>query len=113
MNTPTFENRSILEMMSRGFWMMIGPMLVLPIAVSIVQHGNGWWTAADYAFLGTLAAMVLSRCFEFYKGHPRTAEGEPATREHLWRYVLLVCGCGLAIWIVANVLGNYVIRGLS
>jgi hypothetical protein len=109
MNTPGLENRSIAEMMSRGIWMMLGPMLLVPFMFNILQHGNGWLTGYDFVFLGTLAVMVLARSFEFYKGHPRTADGAPATQEHLLRYILLVLGGGLAAWIVANVLGNYVI----
>jgi hypothetical protein len=111
MNAPSYENRTIPEMASRGFWMMLGPMLLVPFAFKIIEHGNGWLTAFDIAFLGTLLVMILARGFEFYKGHPRTAEGAPATREHLWRYALMVAIIGAVAWIVANVLGNYVLSG--
>jgi hypothetical protein len=109
MNAPSFENRTISEMFSRGFWMMLGPLLLVPFAIKIIEYGNGWLTPFDFIFVGTLIAMILARGFEFYKGHPRTAEGAPATQQHFWRYVLWVGILGSVAWIVANLVGNYVL----
>jgi hypothetical protein len=108
MNAPIYENRTMPEMFSRGFWMMLGPMLLVPFTYKIIEHGNGWLTVFDLAFLGTILAMILARGFEFYKGRPRTAEGEPATFGHLRRYLIGLLIVAAAVWIVANVLGNYV-----
>jgi hypothetical protein len=111
MTAPNYEHRTIPEMASRGFWMMIGPMLLVPLTFKVIEHGNGWLTTIDFVFLGTLAAMVLARGFEFYKGHPLTVEGQPATTKHFQRFVMLVAGAGLGVWVMANVVGNYVIPG--
>ena len=112
MNEPVeYEKHTIPEMLGRAFWMMIGPMLLVPITYKIIEHGNGWLTVFDFIFLGTLLVMLLARCFEFYKGHPRTSEGTPATREHLRRYALGVVAIGVPLWIAANVLGNYILSG--
>jgi hypothetical protein len=108
-NNPS--DHTIFEMLCRGFWMLIGPMLLIPIAVSLVDYGNGWFTKFDFLFLGVLVAMLLARGFEFYKGHPRTSEGTPATPAHFRRYALGVVLLGALAWIVANVLGNYVLNG--
>jgi hypothetical protein len=110
MNAPGYERRTIPEMMSRGFWMMLGPMLLVPLTFKVIEYGNGWLTAFDFALLGTLAAMIVARGFEFYKGHPRTTDGAPATRDHLWRYALFVAVLGASLWVLANVIGNYLLR---
>lgn len=103
--------RTIPEMFSRGFWMMIGPMMLIPITFKIIEYGNGWLTIFDFVFLATLVVMLLARAFEFFKGHPRTAEGTPATPGHLRRYAIALIAIGVPVWIAANVLGNYVLTG--
>lgn len=103
------ESHTIPEMISRSFWMMVGPMLLVPLTYKIIEHGNGWMTLFDLLFFGTLAAMLAARGFEFFKGAPRTADGTPATRDHLRRYALGVIGIGLPLWIGANVVGNYLL----
>jgi hypothetical protein len=42
--------------------------------------------------------MLLGRWAEFRGGDPRTATGEPATRQDLRRYTLLASVLGLAVW---------------
>ena len=101
--------RTIPEMFARLFWMLFGPMLLIPITFKLVEYGNGWLTKFDIAFMCVLLLLVLTRLFEFYKGHPLTAEGQPASPGHLRRYALGVIAIGLPIWIAANVLGNYVL----
>lgn len=102
--------RTIPEMFSRAFWMMLGPMLLIPITYKIIEYGNGWLTLFDFVFMAIIVAMLLARGFEFWKGHPRTAEGAPATTGHFRRYALTLLGIGIPLWIAANVLGNYVFQ---
>ncbi len=103
-------NRTIPEAFARVFWMLVGPMLLIPITFKVIEYGNGWLTAFDFAFLGVLVALVLARSFEFFKGHPLTAEGTPATPAHLRKYVFAIAAIGVPIWVAANVLGNYVLN---
>ena len=114
MNSPSpreeFVQRTIPEMFSRGFWMMLGPMLLIPITYKIIEYGNGWLTAFDLTFMAIIGLMLLARWFEFYKGHPRTAEGAPAQPAHLRRYALTLLGMSIPLWIAANVLGNYILQ---
>lgn len=109
MVTQPEEHHTIPEMACRAFWMMLGPMLLVPLTFKIVEYGNGWLTAFDFAFLSIVAGMLLARGFEFFKGHPRTADGAPATPAHFRKYALGVLALGIPIWIAANVLGNYVL----
>jgi hypothetical protein len=87
--------------------MMIGPSVLLLLAIGIANRGQGWLTPVDIAFLVVLAAMVAARWLEFRRGAALKGTGEPATRTDLLRYVPIAVATGLAVWIVANLVGNY------
>lgn len=91
--------------------MFLCPMALMILTMTIVTKGGGWLTFADYAFFALLAAMVLARVWEFREGHPQTASGEPATPAHLRRFVAGGLVLGLAVWAVANFLGNHWLVG--
>lgn len=99
------------DVLARMFWMMLGPILLAVFTYLIIKTGNGWMTRMDVAYLGILAGILLARWLEFRGGNPRTAEGEPATPAHLRRYIIAVSLLGVAIWIVANLLGNHWLAG--
>ena len=90
----------------RIFWIMLGPMLLALLTLGVVSHGNGWFTGVDIAFFTVLAGIILARWVEFRGGNPLTSTGEPAEPRHLRRFAMLAAGAGVAIWIVANLIGN-------
>ena len=65
---------------------------------------------ADFLFFAVLGGMIFGRWLEFRGGDPQTQAGEPATAADLRRYILTVVTAGPVVWVVANVLGNYVSR---
>jgi hypothetical protein len=77
------------------------------VAAAIINAGTGWLTGLDLAFLAVLGGMLLARWLEFRGGDPQTATGEPATLAHLRRYTLVALLLGLAVWVVANLVGNH------
>lgn len=87
--------------------MMIGPAILFLLTIGIARDGGGWFTLKDIAFLAVLAGVILGRFVEFRGGDPRTATGDPATHEHLRRYVVLTLAIGFAVWTVANLIGNH------
>lgn len=103
-NTPSAQ--STLPALGRLFWMMIGPMLLALLALNILMNGGGWLTTVDLVFLALLLGLPLARWLEFTGGAPQTTTGEPATKHDLVRYAPLAVVAGLAVWIVANVIGN-------
>ena len=105
--SPTQPTTPLFVFLGRIFWMMVGPMILAALTISIVKIGNGWFTTADFAFLGVLAALVLARYFEFQAGDPQTSDGRPATSAHLRNYVLGAILLGLGVWAFANLLGNH------
>lgn len=98
---------SFFQAVVRVFWMMIGPLALLLLTFNIVKIGNGWLTAADFAFLAVLGGVILARWLEFRGGNPQTATGEPAAPAHLRRFVMAAIPVGLGVWIIANLIGNH------
>ena len=94
----------------RLFWMMVGPLALVLTTYFIVTSGAGWTTMADFLFFIILGGMILGKWLEFRGGSPETSTGERATAADLHRYILMVVTAGPAVWVVANILGNYVLR---
>jgi hypothetical protein len=94
----------------RLLWMMAGPAVLIITTAHIVLEGKGWHTTADYVFFVALAATVLGRWLEMLGGHPQTCDGAPATRKDVYRYTIVALVVGVALWVLANALGN---RGAS
>jgi hypothetical protein len=91
-------------------WMIVGPFALAFCAVGIAGRRDGWLSPSDLLYFFVLAGMLVGRWTEFRLGPPLTATGEPATAEDLRRYTVALGLIGLAIWVVANLVGN---RGLG
>ncbi|MEX2141640.1 MAG: hypothetical protein WD894_20410 [Pirellulales bacterium] len=104
------KNTSVLAVLGRAFWVMFGPLLLTASGLMILfRVGTGWRTGADITYLATLVLMVLARWAEFSGGEPQTSTGEPSTIQHFRRFSAAVLIGGLAFYILANLLSNYVL----
>ncbi len=108
-DVPVRETGSGSAALSRLMWMLFGPMLLCVITYGIVTSGSGWLTTRDVAYVVVVALMVGGRRWEHRSGAALTATGEPATKEHLTRYVRILLPLAAGIWVLANVLGNHVL----
>jgi hypothetical protein len=54
--------------------------------------------------------MLLGRWVEHRSGTALTARGDIATDEHFRRYMITLPAGAAGLWIVANVLGNHVLK---
>ena len=79
--------------------------------LSIVRAGTGWATVLDFVFFVVVAAMVFARWVEQRSGQGATMSGEPSTWEDFRRYAIRLPLLAIALWIVANVLGNHWFQG--
>lgn len=105
------HSTSSTAVLARIFWMAMGPVFLAVFSLTIVNRGSGWITPLDIAYFVVLLGMVVARWVEFKDGDPRTAFGEPATRAHLRKFIVLILGAGIGIWVLANFVGNHLLKG--
>ena len=104
--TAQASGSSAVAIFARIFW-MLGPVLLFVLAASIARSGGGWWTTLDMIYLAMLPALIVARLIEFQVGQPQTTNEEPATLADLQRYALGVVVVAMAVWVLANLLGNH------
>ena len=107
--TKTGEINSFWVLGARLTWVFLGPVALLAITYGIVTGGTGWLTAFDAAFAVVAALMLLGRWTEQRSGSAMTLTGQPATDEQLKHYVTVLIPVAVAVWVVANVVGNHVL----
>jgi hypothetical protein len=100
---------SVSVALGRIMWMVIGPLALVLCAFSVAERGNGWLTAIDLLFFGFLAATLLGRYAEYRGGHPTNSTGDPVTPGQLRRYAWTMLLGGVAVWAVANLIGNHLL----
>lgn len=98
---------SSVAFFGRLFWMIVGPMFLMVLALNIAQRATGWFTPIDLAYIVVLAGMLLGRWLEFRSGDAMTGSGEPATLADLRRYLATATLAGLGLWVLANLAGNH------
>ena len=104
------EIRSLPVLGARLTWIIFGPIAAAALLVQIVSRGTGWFTGLDAAFGVVVGLMILGRWVEQRSGCATTSTGEPATLEQCKHYTALVLLGAAAAWVVANALGNHLLR---
>jgi len=104
------EISSLWLLGARMTWIMVGPIVLLAVTYGIVSGGTGWLTCLDVAFGIVAGLMLVGRWAEHRSGSATTSRGEPATPEHLKRYVTVLIPVMAAVWVIANLVGNHVLN---
>jgi hypothetical protein len=99
----------LIPLFGRLFWMMIGPLALVLTIYFIATSGTGWTTTADLLYFVILGGMAIGKWLEFRGGSPETTTGEPATVADLRRYILMLVTIGPVVWVLANLVGNYLL----
>ena len=97
---------SVLSVLTRIYWMMIGPAILFLLLLSNFSDRGGWFTTSDIAYLIAVMALVGARWLDFHQVNPQTAMGTPATRKEIERYSLVVTGLALSLWVIANLVSS-------
>lgn len=103
------EITSVGVLGARLMWVIVGPLVLLAITYGIVIRGSGWMTALDAAFGLVVILMLLGRWVEQRSGQATNLSGEPARPEQFRRYVLILPMFAVAVWVIANALGNHIL----
>jgi hypothetical protein len=101
---------SLAVLGARLTWILLGPLALLGITWGIVSKGTGWLTGLDAAFGIVVGLMLLGRWVEHRSGSATALTGEPATPEQFKRYMTFLPPLAVAVWIIANVVGNHVLK---
>lgn len=99
MNAPLTESQynSLFELVTRRlYWIFIGPMFLVLMLLGVLNDDQGRLLIFSAAYLVALVLLPTSRWLDVHSGRGQTAEGQPATWAHWWRYTLGVVGIGLA-----------------
>lgn len=102
--TPTqVEYQSLAGCLPRIFWMGLGNVALIGGALAIYKSAG--WTIADLFFWIVVGALIGVRYVDIVRYQGTTAHGEPATKAHLKRYVLVLLATAIVVWAVARALG--------
>jgi len=87
----------------RLYWFFIGPMFLVLMLLGVLNDENGRQLGFSIAYLVGLAGLPLSRWLEIRTGNAVTADGQPATWQHFWKYTIVSLSIGIVALIAANV----------
>jgi hypothetical protein len=97
------EYQGVAGCLPRLFWMALGNVALVGAALAIYKSTG--WSIADLAFLLIVGLLIGARYIDIVRYQGKTADGEPATRAHLKRYVLWLLVTAIALWAVTRALG--------
>lgn len=79
---------------------------MLILAMLNLERGGGWMTAIDLAYFVVLGITILARVLDFQTEVRRQRWEHHSTSADLRRYVPGILLVGLAVWRIANLIGN-------
>jgi len=88
--------------LARLCWMVIGNVILLVCAVSILGHHSSFFSVADLIFWATIALLIGVRYLDIKRLKGLTAAGEPASMAHWRRYVGILLAVCAAAWGAAH-----------
>jgi len=92
---------------ARIVWFLFGPLSLLVLTIMIAEKRGGWLGTASAAFLLVLVVTVVARWIDFRGGSALTVEGTPATSADVRRFTVMISLVGLAVWVIANLIGQH------
>ena len=104
----TEKHDSILSLILRLFWMLLGNVILIVSAIFILQGKNWQFHTADAFFWGTAVALVLARYLDIKYFNGLNATGEPASMAHWEKYAGLLVICAAAVWVLLHLINYFV-----
>ncbi len=91
---------SLVALVLRILWSILGPVLLFALAGLIAQRGG--YSIIDILFGAGVAVVVFARLLDISKFEGTTLEGEPATMSHFWGYSLKLLMAATGAWLIAH-----------
>jgi hypothetical protein len=103
MDQPTQNPSQLGGCLVRVLWMAVGNLVLILAAVNIVQNGTGFTlTLSDAVFAVTALCLPVVRYVDIRCFQGRTADSQPATMAHWFRYTATILGSSLVLWLIAH-----------
>jgi hypothetical protein len=90
----------------RVIWMGLGNLGLAAVAVTITQAG-GRFSFRDGLYVVLIAALAGVRWLDITRYGGTTADGRPATRRDLWRYVAVLVAVAAGLLVVCHLGGRW------
>jgi hypothetical protein len=97
---PEQEQTGCLSLIARLTWMAFGNLALAVLAVLIVK-ANGF-SFADVLFWATVAGLISVRYIDITRLGGLTADSEPASLRHWYRYAGGLLAASAAAWTLAH-----------
>jgi hypothetical protein len=91
------------------FWILLGPAFLFAILYANATEDQSWFSLADLAFFIILGLIVLARWLDQRSGQCLLMDGQVSTWKDFRRFLCIFVLTALLIWVVTNVIGNYLI----
>jgi len=98
---------SLIGLIARLFWMILGPIGLALLAMVIVRHGA--FSLRDGVFAVALMGAMFARYIDVSRYHGKTADGAPATMKDVRSYVRGLLLLAVAMWGGAHVAGQVIL----
>ena len=105
--TDHSSDDSLIALVTRLFWMILGPIGLALLAMVIVRHGA--FSLRDGVFAAGLLLALYARYIDVSRYHGKTAEGSPATMKDVRSYVRGLLLLAVAMWGGAHVAGQIIL----
>jgi hypothetical protein len=103
MDQSTQDSSQLGGCLVRVLWMAVGNLVLVLAAVSIAQSGRGFTlTLTDAIFAVTALCLPIVRYVDISRFHGKTADSQPATMAHWFRYTATILGGSLVLWLIAH-----------
>jgi hypothetical protein len=110
---PQVEITSMAVLATHVIWLFFGPSFLMLLLLAMAQSATGWFSGLDFAYFAIVGLMVFARWFEQRSGQAVTVMGEVSLWRHFRLYAISLPLTAGALWILANVIGNYIVGGIA
>jgi hypothetical protein len=101
MNDPSrIESTPSLGVLARFYWMAIGPMIIILIAVAFMMKSLEKNVITNLVYWGLVLSVILVRYLDIRYLKGETADGEPATLKHWKRFCIILLTIYTCLWVV-------------